>query len=128
MCIRDRHYLWDLSNAPDIRREEIEAFEFGYNAVNEDLARAVVEEIEDEDEPVVMVHDYHLYTLPELVRKARPDVFLHHFVHIPWTQSDAWRVLPSRIREEIYTGLWRTTSSASTRAPTGAISSSAART
>ena len=41
-----QHYLWDLSNAPDIRREEIEAFEFGYNVVNEDLARAVVEEIE----------------------------------------------------------------------------------
>src|ERR1700730_9412711 len=40
-----QHYLWDLSNAPDIRREEIEAFEFGYNAVNEDLARAVVEEL-----------------------------------------------------------------------------------
>ncbi len=34
-----QHYLWDLSNAPDIRREEIEAFEFGYNVVNEDLAR-----------------------------------------------------------------------------------------
>jgi len=100
-----QHYLWDLSNAPDIRREEIEAFEFGYNVVNEDLARAVVEELEGVEEPVVMVHDYHLYTLPDLVRKARPDVFLHHFIHIPWTQSDAWRVLPSRIREEIYTGL-----------------------
>jgi trehalose 6-phosphate synthase len=100
-----QHYLWDLSNAPDIRREEIEAFEFGYNAVNEDLARAVVEEIAGEREPVVMVHDYHLYTLPELVRRARPDVFLHHFVHIPWTQSDSWRVLPSRIRREIFAGL-----------------------
>jgi trehalose 6-phosphate synthase len=100
-----QHYLWDLSNAPDIRRHEIEAFEFGYNVVNEDLARAVVEELEDAQEPVVMVHDYHLYTLPDLVRKARPDAFLHHFIHIPWTQSDAWRVLPSRIREEIFTGL-----------------------
>ena len=100
-----QHYLWDLSNAPDIRREEIEAFEFGYNVVNEDLARAVVEQLEDSVEPVVMVHDYHLYTLPDLVRRARPDVFLHHFIHIPWTQSDAWRVLPTRIREEIFTGL-----------------------
>jgi trehalose 6-phosphate synthase len=100
-----QHYLWDLSNAPDIRREEIEAFEFGYNVVNEDLARAVVEEVETESEPVVMVHDYHLYTLPELVRRARPDVFLHHFIHIPWTQPDAWRVLPTRIRHEIYSGL-----------------------
>ena len=97
-----QHYLWDLSNAPDIRRNEIEAFEFGYNVVNEDLARAVVEEIEGVEDPVVMVHDYHLYTLPELVRRARPDVFLHHFVHIPWTQPDAWRVLPTRIRQELY--------------------------
>jgi len=100
-----QHYLWDLSNAPDIRRNEIEAFEFGYNVVNEDLARAVVEEVEGLEEPVVMVHDYHLYTLPELVRRARPDVFLHHFVHIPWTQPDAWRVLPARIRQEIYSGI-----------------------
>jgi trehalose 6-phosphate synthase len=100
-----QHYLWDLSNAPDIRREEIEAFEFGYNAVNEDLAAAVVEELADAAEPVVMIHDYHLYTLPDLVRRARPDAFLHHFVHIPWTQSDAWRVLPTRIREEIFRGL-----------------------
>jgi len=100
-----QHYLWDLSNAPDVRRNEIEAFEYGYNVVNEDLAQAVIEEVQDVEDPVVMVHDYHLYTLPGLVRRARPDAFLHHFIHIPWTQSDAWRVLPNRIREEIYTGL-----------------------
>ena len=100
-----QHYLWDLSNAPDIRRHEIEAFEFGYNVVNEDLAKAVAEEIEGVEEPVVMIHDYHLYTLPGLIRKARPDAFLHHFVHIPWTQPDAWRVLPRGVRREIYEGL-----------------------
>ncbi len=100
-----QHYLWDLSNAPDIRREEVEAFEFGYNAVNEDLAAAVIEEIAELAQPVVMVHDYHLYTLPRMVREARPDAFLHHFVHIPWTQPDAWRVLPSRITEEIFAGV-----------------------
>src|SRR5437588_8110509 len=100
-----QHYLWDLSNAPDIRRNETEAFEFGYNVVNEDLARAVLEEIEDTDDPIVMVHDYHLYTLPGLIRHARPDVFLHHFVHIPWSQSDSWRVMPSAIREDIYLGI-----------------------
>ncbi|MGZ4279234.1 MAG: alpha,alpha-trehalose-phosphate synthase (UDP-forming), partial [Solirubrobacteraceae bacterium] len=100
-----QHYLWDLSNAPDIRRNEVEAFEYGYNVVNEDLATAVIEEIEGSEEPMVMVHDYHLYTLPALVRRARPDVFLHQFIHIPWTQSDAWRVLPNRIREELYAGL-----------------------
>jgi trehalose 6-phosphate synthase len=100
-----QHYLWDLSNAPDIHREEIDAFDLGYNAVNADLAAAVLEELAGEPEPVVMVHDYHLYTLPRLVREERPDAFLHHFVHIPWTQSDSWRVLPTRIREEIFQGL-----------------------
>jgi trehalose 6-phosphate synthase len=100
-----QHYLWDQSNAPDIRTHEVVAFEEGYQRVNADLASAVVEEIEGQDEPVVMVHDYHLYTLPAMVREARPDVFLHHFVHIPWTQPDAWRVLPSRIREQIYAGV-----------------------
>jgi trehalose 6-phosphate synthase len=100
-----QHYLWDLSNAPDIRRHEVEAFEFGYNVVNEDLATAVLEEIEGEEEPVVMVHDYQLYTLPAMVRRARPDAFLHHFVHIPWSQSDSWRVLPAGIRDELYHGL-----------------------
>src|ERR671910_39025 len=40
-----QHYLWDQSNAPDIRRHEVEAFEFGYNVVNEDLAAAIREEI-----------------------------------------------------------------------------------
>ena len=89
-----QHYLWDQSNAPDIRRHEVEAFEHGYKAVNEDLANAVLEEIADQENPVVMVHDYHFYTLPEIVRREKPDVFLHHFIHIPWTQPDAWRVLP----------------------------------
>jgi len=100
-----QHYLWDISNAPDVRQWEIDAFELGYKVVNNDLAQAVIEEIAGQDDPVVMVHDYHLYTPPGLVRAARPDVFLHHFIHIPWPQSDAWRVLPTEIREELYEGL-----------------------
>jgi trehalose 6-phosphate synthase len=97
-----QHYLWDLSNAPDIRRTEVDAWENGYKVVNEDIARQVLRSIEDQDEPVVMLHDYHLYTCPGLIRAARPDAFLHYFVHIPWSQPDSWRVLPNRWREEIY--------------------------
>src|SRR4051794_12802469 len=100
-----QHYLWDQSNAPDIRRHEVIAFDEGYRAVNRDLAEAVVEEIDGQEEPVVMVHDYQLYLVPEMIREARPDAFLHHFVHIPWTQPDAWRVLPTKMREEIYRGV-----------------------
>jgi trehalose 6-phosphate synthase len=100
-----QHYLWDLSNAPDIREEELDSWEFGYKAVNEDIARVVVRQIRDDPEPLVMMHDYHLYTAPALVRTERPDVFLHHFVHIPWSQPDSWRVLPGRWREEIFRGM-----------------------
>lgn len=100
-----QHYLWDLSNAPDIRREEITAWYEGYEVVNDDLAECVIEQIKDRDEPLVMLHDYHLYTAPAKIRQARPDVLLHHFVHIPWTQPDSWRVLPTPIREAIYKGL-----------------------
>jgi trehalose 6-phosphate synthase len=99
-----QHYLWDLSNAPDIRRDETEAYDHGYRAVNDDLAHAVLEEIAGR-EAVVMLHDYHLYTAPKTIRRERPDVFLHHFIHIPWTQPDTWRVLPTRIRNDIYEGV-----------------------
>jgi trehalose 6-phosphate synthase len=100
-----QHYLWDLSNAPEIRQEELDAWDFGYQTVNRDIAGAVLRQIEGTERPVVMLHDYHLYTAPGLIRAAREDAFLHHFVHIPWSQPDSWRVLPGRIREAIYRGM-----------------------
>jgi trehalose 6-phosphate synthase len=100
-----QHYLWDLSNAPDIRREETEAWELGYKVVNADLAAAVLRQIEGDENPVVLLHDYHLYTCPGVIRAQRPDAFLHHFVHIPWSQPDSWRILPGMWREEIFRGL-----------------------
>jgi trehalose 6-phosphate synthase len=100
-----QHYLWDLSNAPDIRIEEIEAWEHGYKTVNDDIAQAVLGQIEGQQDPLVMIHDYQLYTCPATIRDARPDAFLHQFVHIPWSQPDSWRILPQRWREEIYRGL-----------------------
>jgi trehalose 6-phosphate synthase len=101
-----QHGLWDVSNAPDIRAHELEAFEAGYVPVNERLALAVTEEVARVGGAViVMVHDYQLYLVPALVRQRCPGVFLHHFVHIPWPQPDAWRVLPSRVRDPLLEGL-----------------------
>src|SRR5215210_748378 len=81
-----------------------DAYENGYRVVNEDLAQAVLDEVGD-DEAVVLLHDYHLYCAPRVIRQARPDLFLHHFIHIPWTQPDAWRVLPTDMRDDIYEAL-----------------------
>jgi len=100
-----QHYLWDLSNAPDIRQEELDAWDMGYQEVNRDIASAVLRQIEGRERPLVMLHDYHLYTAPGMIRDERPDAFLHHFVHIPWSQPDSWRVLPGRIREALFRGM-----------------------
>jgi trehalose 6-phosphate synthase len=100
-----QHYLWDLSNAPDIRDQELEAWEKGYLVANAAFAEAVSAELEQAPNALVMLHDYHLYTAPAGIRAAHPDAFLHFFVHIPWTQPDYWRVLPPHIREAILTGL-----------------------
>ena len=100
-----QHYLWDLSNAPDIRQSEKDAWEHGYLTVNEDIARAVVGAIEGQSEPLVMFHDYHLYACPALVRAERPDALLQHFVHIPWSQPDSWKIIPTPWRERIFEGL-----------------------
>ncbi len=100
-----QHSLWDISNAPDIRQQEIDAWDHGYQTVNQDIAEAVLAEIEGQADPLVMLHDYHLYTAPGMIKAERPDAFLHHFVHIPWSQPDSWRTLPRRIREAIYAGM-----------------------
>jgi len=100
-----QHYLWDLSNAPDVRSEELEAWEHGYQAANRAFADAVADELATQPDAIVMLHDYHLYTAPPLIRALRPDAFLHFFVHIPWPQPDYWRVLPPTIREPIVSGL-----------------------
>src|SRR5215207_6483566 len=100
-----QHYLWDLSNAPDIRQEELDAWDYGYQEVNRDIADAVLAQIAERERPLVMLHDYHLYTAPGMIRAERPDAFLHHFVHIPWSQPDSWRILPTRVRGAIYEGM-----------------------
>jgi trehalose 6-phosphate synthase len=101
-----QHYLWDLARTPNITQNETDAFETGYAAVNALFADAVADEVEARGgQAIVMVHDYHFYLLPELVRARCPDVFLHHFVHTPWPQPDSWRVLPPAMREAVFNGL-----------------------
>ena len=101
-----QHSLWDPPNTPDITRREVDAFEHGYVPVNARFADAVAEEVEVRGgRATVLVQDYHLYLVPERVRDRCPDVFLHHFVHIPWPHPDAWRVLPPAMREVVFNGV-----------------------
>jgi trehalose 6-phosphate synthase len=101
-----QHHLYDLKSAPSITRQEIDAFESGYGAVNRHFAEVVAEEVDAAGgDAIVMVHDYHFYLVPGEVRRRCPDVVLHHFVHIPWPDPDSWRVLPPPMRDTLFRGL-----------------------
>ena len=100
-----QHYLWNLSRAPDIRQNELDAWELGYLVANRRFAEVVSQELSRRPDATVMLHDYHLYTAPGVIRQAHPNAFLHFFVHIPWSQPDYWRVVPNHIREAVLEGL-----------------------
>jgi trehalose 6-phosphate synthase len=100
-----QHYLWDLKDEPSLDDGLHRAWTDGYEVVNRNFAAAVLEELEREPDATVFFHDYHLYLAPRLVREARPDATLQHFVHIPWAQADYWHVLPLGIRQQIHEGI-----------------------
>src|SRR5438270_6494254 len=100
-----QHYLWALGNAPDVDELLLEAWESGYAVVNRSFAEAVVSELDGMPDAAVLFHHYHLYPAPRLVRDARPEARLGHFVHIPWPQPDYWRTLPDALRRAIHDGL-----------------------
>jgi trehalose 6-phosphate synthase len=93
---------WPEELTPE-RREK--AWEEGYLVVNQAFANAVVKELDRGDFRAVMFHDYLFYAAPALVRAAKPDVYLQHFIHIPWPDAEEWSRLEPDIVREIYEGL-----------------------
>lgn len=96
----------DLHQGRELATEATEAWETGYRPVNELFADAVIEEIDGSDgSGRVMLHDYHLYLAPRLIRNAKPQATLQQFVHIPWPAPEAWMSLPSCLVREICDGI-----------------------
>jgi len=101
-----QHYLWDTPRYPNITHETWDAWENGYVAVNRMFADEVCKAAETtEVEPVIMLQDYHLYLVGQMIRERRPDAIIQHFVHIPWPDPDYWRLLPLTMRRAICEGL-----------------------
>jgi trehalose 6-phosphate synthase len=101
-----QHYLWDLANQPVINGRVHKAWKEGYVEVNRRVAEKVVEVGSRlPGRPLVMVHDYQLYLVPQLVRQRLPGAIIQHFIHIPWPTPQYWKVLPKEMRDAIIRGL-----------------------
>lgn len=104
-----QHGMWDIPRQPIIDRATWTAWETGYTAINQLFADAIVAEARaSQDNPLVMLQDYHLYLTPRMVRvqmrpAERPAIL--HFVHIPWPGPDHWSILPPAMRQPILEGL-----------------------
>lgn len=86
--------LWPLCHIahtrPIFRAADWEA----YQAVNRKFADAVIQEIEDVANPIVLLQDYHFALLPRLIKQQRPDARVAIFWHIPWPNPEAFRICP----------------------------------
>jgi trehalose 6-phosphate synthase len=65
-----------------------------YQNVNRKFADALLEEMENVINPVVLVQDYHYALLPRMIKQARPDARLAIFWHIPWPNPEAFGICP----------------------------------
>jgi alpha,alpha-trehalose-phosphate synthase [UDP-forming] len=65
-----------------------------YERANHRFADAVLKEMEGMDRPVLLAQDYHFALLPRMIKKARPDVRVAIFWHIPWPNPEAFGICP----------------------------------
>jgi trehalose 6-phosphate synthase len=97
------HDLWNHPYTPQITNATRRAWK-AYEVVNERFAEALAEEAEGAD--AIVVHDYHLYCVPSLLRQRLPDgPPILHFTHVPWPGPQGWRALPRDMREGIVRGV-----------------------
>lgn len=86
--------LWPLCHIahtrPVFRVEDWES----YREVNAKFARAVLEEMEGAENPIVLVQDYHFALLASLIKEQRPDARVAIFWHIPWPNPEAFGICP----------------------------------
>jgi trehalose 6-phosphate synthase len=96
------HGLWDLPRRPRFDRYWWAAWE-RFRAVNEQFAVAASEAAAPG--ATVLVQDYQLALVPEMLAKRRPDVRSVAFLHTPWCSPQELATLPDAVASELLTGL-----------------------
>ncbi len=95
--------LWPLCHIAHTRPMFRAADWAHYQRVNQKFADAVLEEIEGQEDPCVLVQDYHFTLLPRLIKERRPDARVALFWHIPWPNPEAFAICPWQ--KELLNGL-----------------------
>lgn len=91
------HDMWNRPFAPSFDTTAWDAWD-AYVRVNERFAAAAIAAIEAAG-PVpiaVLVQDFHLALVPDLLRRARPDIPIAHFSHTPFAPPSSLGVLPTQ--------------------------------
>lgn len=65
-----------------------------YQEVNLKFTAALLEEVRDIPNPVVLVQDYHFALMPRMIKEKRPDARVAIFWHIPWPNPEAFGICP----------------------------------
>jgi len=94
--------LWPLCHIAHVRPTFRSGDWSQYVAVNRKFAKAVLSEAKTLA-PIVLVQDYHLALLPQMIREQLPDATIITFWHIPWPNPESFAICPWR--DEVVTGL-----------------------
>lgn len=95
--------LWPLCHLAHTRPTfRIEDWEY-YKKVNEKFAETILEECKDEEQPFILIQDYHFALLPELIKRKKPRARVAIFWHIPWPNPESFGICPWQ--KEILTGM-----------------------
>ncbi len=65
-----------------------------YKKVNEDFAKAVLVETQNEERPFILIQDFHFALLPALIKKRKPGARVAIFWHIPWPNPESFGICP----------------------------------
>ncbi|KAG8893478.1 hypothetical protein FRC00_010484, partial [Tulasnella sp. 408] len=87
------HYA--VPDAPKTRLNLYDSKSFErYKAVNLKFAEAIVSNHQDGD--IIMVNDYHLMLVPQMVRERIPNATIGFFLHVTFPSSEIFRCLAAR--------------------------------
>ncbi|MCC6629994.1 MAG: trehalose-6-phosphate synthase [Chloroflexi bacterium] len=98
-----QHHLVGAGGLADLDARRHAAWSDGYLAANARLANAIARTFPTAR--AYLVHDYHLYPLPALLRRRCPSAAIIHFTHIPFPDPLLLSMLPRAWCETIVGGL-----------------------